>query len=104
MNTLFLTKNTYSDDYLKQAILETDIIYVGGGDTAYMMEIWRKYKIDQLLMQAYNKGVILSGLSAGAICWALSGHSDSQSFHSDKWSYSKVNGLGLIPTIICPPL
>lgn len=102
VDTLLLTQNTYSYEYIKQKVIKADIIYVGGGDTAYMMEVWGNNRMKEVLQFAYNRGTILSGLSAGAICWALSGHSDSQSFHSDKWVYTKVNGLGLIPTILCP--
>jgi len=53
----------------KDWILSKDIIYVGGGNTSYMLEIWRKNNLIEIFREAYNKGIILSGVSAGAICW-----------------------------------
>ena len=50
-----------------------------------------------------GKGIVLSGLSAGSICWFKYGHSDSESFSGeDNWSYIKVDGLGLIRAFHCP--
>lgn len=102
VDSLFMTNHEHNEEEIKHMIFESDIIYVGGGDTAYMMKTWEKYGVDKMLLQAYHKGIILSGLSAGAICWANAGHSDSQSFHSDQWEYVKVKGIGLIPAILCP--
>ncbi len=50
-------------------LLSKDIVYVGGGNTFYMLEIWRKNSLDQVFKKAYEKGIILSGVSAGAVCW-----------------------------------
>lgn len=86
-------------------IFSADIIYVGGGNTLRMMKRWRQLGVDQLLREAGEKGAILSGLSAGAICWHDWGHSDSRSFTGkSEWSYIKVRGLGFIPGIFCPHL
>jgi dipeptidase E len=80
-----------------------DLIYVGGGNTLRMMRRWRKLGVDALLRQAHERGVVLSGLSAGAICWFAGGHSDSKSFYDpDSWDFIKVSGLGLIDALYCP--
>ena len=50
-------------------LLNKDIIYVGGGNTFYMLEIWEKNNLIEIFKEAYNKGIILSGVSAGAVCW-----------------------------------
>ncbi len=50
-------------------VLNKDIIYIGGGNTAYMIKIWKKNNLISYFKEAYNKGVILSGVSAGAACW-----------------------------------
>ena len=50
-------------------LLNKDIIYVGGGNTFYMLEIWEKNNFIKIFKEAYNKGIILSGVSAGAVCW-----------------------------------
>jgi dipeptidase E len=68
-----------------------------------MMRAWRRVGVDKLLKSAYDKGTVLSGISAGAICWFDSGHSDSMSFTNPKnWKYINVKGLGLIRGIHCP--
>lgn len=103
VDTLCLVTNTYDDNEIYNKILSADIIYVGGGDTVRMMEKWREYKIDIYLTEAYDKGIVLSGLSAGSICWFMFGHSDSNSFiNKGQWDYSRVDGLGLIPAAHCP--
>ena len=50
-------------------LLSKDIVYVGGGNTFYMLEIWKKNSLEQVFKKAYEKGIILSGVSAGAACW-----------------------------------
>ena len=54
---------------LEGFILEKDIFYVGGGNTRSMLALWREWGLDQLLFKAYQAGVILAGVSAGANCW-----------------------------------
>ena len=59
--------------------------------------------MDKVLREAWQKGVVLSGLSAGSICWFDEGHSDSMSFYNPKkWKYIKVRGLGFVRGIHCP--
>jgi dipeptidase E len=90
---------------IKLAIDEADIIYVGGGNTLKMMTLWRRMGVDKLLSLAYKKGTVLSGLSAGAICWFTMGLSDSRSFTSSEgaaWDYINVRGLGLEEILLCP--
>jgi dipeptidase E len=88
---------------IESRIFSADIIYVGGGNTLAMMRVWRRLGVDRLLRAAYEKGIVLSGISAGAICWFDSGHSDSMSFYDPKnWNYINVKGLGLLRGIHCP--
>lgn len=80
-----------------------DIVYVGGGDTVSMMELWRQTNVDNMLISAYKLGKIMSGLSAGSICWFTFGHSDIEAFYKDgTWDYSKAFGLDLIHAAHCP--
>jgi dipeptidase E len=79
-DVLFLIKEQPSKESIQRKILSADIIYVGGGNTLQMMCIWRRLRVDTLLISAYENGTVLSGISAGAICWFDSGHSDSMSF------------------------
>ena len=50
-------------------LLNKDIIYVGGGNTSDMINIWKRHNLIKVFKDAYEKGIILSGISAGAVCW-----------------------------------
>jgi dipeptidase E len=102
-DVLFLIKEKLSKAQIAAKIRWADIIYVGGGNTLLMMRVWRRLGVDKLLKSAYESGTVLSGISAGSICWFDSGHSDSMSFYNPrKWKYINVRGLGLIKGIHCP--
>jgi dipeptidase E len=102
-DVLQLIKERPSKEQIRDKILSADIIYVGGGNTLLMMRIWRRFGIDKMIESAYRNGTVLSGISAGSICWFDSGHSDSMSFYNPrKWKYINVRGLGLIRGIHCP--
>lgn len=58
-------------------LLEQDVLYVGGGNTANMLAVWRVHGVDRILARAWEAGVVLAGLSAGSICWFESGTTDS---------------------------
>jgi len=76
-----------------EVISSSDIIYVGGGNTRAMLAVWREWHIDELLGKAYQRGAILSGMSAGAICWFEQGHTDS---HGNGVTLGCLPGLGLL--------
>ena len=77
-----------SYDEIKDSILNTDIIYVGGGNTKHLMEVLKDKKIDELLIEAYNKGIVCSGLSAGSYCWF-------------NCNYDLIEGMNVINAINC---
>ena len=77
---------TYED--LEKQLLESDIIYIGGGNTKYLIEKLKETGIDKLLIKAYNNGVVCSGLSAGSYCWF-------------KYNYDSLEGMGVINAINC---
>ena len=67
------------------------------------MNRWCFLWVDKILKEAYEKGVVLSGISAWWICWFESGHSDSRSFlNPDNWNYINVKWLWIIKKIHCP--
>ena len=101
-DTLILINEETSHKDIKNKILSSDIIYVGGGDTSKMLDIWRKYKVDESLKQSFEKGTILSGLSAGSMCWFKHGYSDSGSNEDGSTRYICLEGLGFINAINCP--
>lgn len=85
----------------KGKIEKADVIYVGGGDTVFMIEQWKKVGLLPLLREAYERGVIFAGLSAGAICWFSDIYTDSLKT-DDGNQYAMFQGLGWISGIISP--
>jgi len=63
-----------------------DLIFVGGGNTYNMLALWRLWKLDAAVRRAYERGVILSGSSAGGLCWFASGLTDSFPGRFDRMS------------------
>ena len=88
VSNLELLKENLDMNEVKNSILNTDIIYVGGGNTEFMLEKWRELGVDKFLVEAYNKGIVCSGLSAGSYCWF-------------KLNYDLLEGLGIINAINC---
>ena len=102
-DVLLLLNKQITSDEIRRKIMSSDIVYVGGGNTRKMMEVWKMHNVDDLLIEAYKNGIIMSGLSAGSICWFKSGISDSESFEKQgNWSYIRMEGLNLIPAMHCP--
>jgi dipeptidase E len=64
-------------DDVEAFLLDQDVLYVGGGNTANMLAIWRAHAVDRALKTAWERGVVLAGWSAGAICWFEGGLTDS---------------------------
>ena len=62
---------------LEELIKNQDIIFVGGGNTKSMLSVWKDWGLDIILKEAYMEGTIMSGVSAGAICWFEKGVTDS---------------------------
>lgn len=77
---------------------KADFIYVGGGNTVFMLEKWRESGLLALISEAYERGVILCGLSAGAICWFEDMFSDSVV----EGDYAMYKGLGWLEGKISP--
>ena len=103
IDSLELISKKYSKKEIEDKILKTDIVYVGGGNTLKMMKVWRKLGVDVFLEKAMKKGVVLSGVSAGSICWFRHGNSDSARFGKNKTaSMIRVKGLDMVPALHCP--
>jgi len=99
-DVLYLLKTKPSLEQIKEKILNSDIVYIGGGNTLRMLKRWRKLGVDKTLEEAYKKGIILSGLSAGAICWFKYGNSDSTPVGPLK--LIRIRVLGFLPFTGCP--
>ncbi|MFC1842885.1 Type 1 glutamine amidotransferase-like domain-containing protein [Candidatus Dependentiae bacterium] len=102
VDVLYLVHRESTKKEIEEKILGADIIYVGGGNTLMMMCLWRKLGVDKVLERVYKNGIVLSGISAGSICWFESGLSDSKRFKSLDEQLIKVSGLGLIGAFNCP--
>ncbi|RCL40539.1 MAG: peptidase E [SAR86 cluster bacterium] len=82
---------------IEKQIDEQDIVFVGGGNTKSMLAVWREWELDEILHKAYTKGTIMSGVSAGAICWFEKGITDSW-----KDRQAVLPCLGFVKGICCP--
>lgn len=80
---------------------KADVIYVGGGDTVFMIESWKESGLLDLIIDAYERGVIIAGLSAGAICWFSDIYTDSLKT-DDGVKYAMFKGLGWIDGVVSP--
>ena len=101
VDTLLLSE-TDNDNLIRSKIFASDIIYIGGGNTARMMRIFKRTHVNEYLKLAYEKGIILTGLSAGAMAYFTNGYSDSNRSTNPNASLCEVKCLGLIPYCFCP--
>jgi peptidase E len=74
-------------------LLEQDVVWVGGGSVANLLAVWRLHGLDQPLREAWQAGVVMTGVSAGSVCWHAGGTTDS--FGPDLRPVT--NGLGFVP-------
>jgi dipeptidase E len=76
---------------LRDIVLSQDVVYVGGGSMRNLLAIWRVHGLDRLLRAAWERGVVLAGLSAGAMCWFDGGVTTSSG------APEPTPGLGFLP-------
>jgi peptidase E len=79
-------------------LLSQDVIFVGGGSVANMVAVWRVHGLDRILGRAWEQGIVLAGVSAGAICWFEGGTTDS--FGPELRPFA--DGLNVLPGSYCP--
>jgi peptidase E len=82
---------------LERFVLQQDVLYVGGGNTANMLAVWRVHGLDRVLRTAWESGVVLAGLSAGLLCWFEASLSDSFGGQD-----ALHDGLGFLSGSACP--
>lgn len=85
---LIILEENVNIEAIKQKVLSSDIIYIGGGNTKFMLNEWKKVHLNDILLEAYNKGIVMSGFSAGCYCWF-------------KYNYELIEGLDIIQAISC---
>jgi dipeptidase E len=82
---------------IEKQVMVSDIIYVGGGNTYLMLKIWKRTGLDKVLKRAMEKGKIMCGVSAGAVCWFERCLSDYRSFLDPKdRSFNPLQCLGFV--------
>jgi dipeptidase E len=82
---------------IRDFLLAQDVVYVGGGNTANMLAIWRVHGVDRILRDAWERGIVLAGISAGSICWFEAGVTDSFGVE-----LAALECLGFLPGSNCP--
>lgn len=96
-SVLSLFPREHSD--LRSFVLSQDIVYVGGGNTANLLALWRLHGLGDILIEALSAGVVLAGLSAGMNCWFQGSVTDS--FGVDEL-HPLDDGLGVLEGSACP--
>ena len=81
---------------------KADCIYIGGGDTLFMLDKWQEFGITDMIINAYNQGKIICGLSAGAICWFADMFTDYEIMRGQSADYVFKKGLSLLDGCMCP--
>lgn len=94
---LALFDRTVAD--IRGFLLSQDVIWVGGGNTANLLAVWRVHGVDHVLREAWNAGIILCGGSAGSLCWFECGTTDSFDLNQLAPLH---DGLGFLPGSHCP--
>ncbi len=64
-------------DNVLQYLLDSDVIWVGGGSVANLLALWRLHQLPEALHTAWQSGIVLGGVSAGSLCWHVGGTTDS---------------------------
>ena len=80
---------------IAEHLLEQDVIYVGGGNVVSLLGTWRAHGLDDALAEAWRRGVVLCGVSAGSLCWF------AESLTAFYGAPKRVDGLGLLPFSNC---
>ena len=91
-----------STEKIAGKIQAADCIYIGGGDTVFMLEKWKEFGIDKMLIDAYEQGKIICGLSAGAICWFSDMYTDYEIMRGQSSEYVLKKGLGVLDGAMTP--
>lgn len=80
-------------DDVEAHLLDQDVIWVGGGSVANLLAVWQLHGVDEIMRRVWEAGVVVSGVSAGSLCWHVGGTTDS----FGPSLLPVTNGLGLVP-------
>ena len=96
--TLTLTTAGLSPEEVRSKVLSADIVFAGGGNLEFLMNVWNSTGAADALREAFEKGIVLSGVSSGAMCWFDEGYDDC----AENGSFMFVQCVGLLPYCNCP--
>lgn len=97
-DVLVLTDESLTYEEMKDKSLSSDIIFVGGGNLKFLMDVWNRTGATEVFKEAYEKGIVLSGSSSGGMCWFERGYDDC----GENAEFMFIDCLGLIPGCNCP--
>ena len=95
-------KSVMDEDKINAKFDKADFIFIGGGDTIYMLNRWKETGLLTKITSAYERGVTLVGRSAGAICWFNDMYTDSYIMRGESNEYKFEKGLGVLEGLACP--
>ena len=98
VDTLLLTADWMTPEIIARKLRNADIIDVPGGNLKFMMEVWERTGADVLIREAYERGAVCTGSSAGGMVWFAQGFDNCGPDDSKLFTH----GLGLIPLAMCP--
>ena len=95
---LFLTDPSLTPAEIERKVMSADIVYVGGGNLKFLMDTWKRTGADKIFRKAYEKGIILSGYSSGAMCWCKEGWDDCGEDHA----FMFIDCIDILPYCCAP--
>ena len=105
LEILFLVRETPTENQIREKVFSSDIVYVEGGSISRLIDYFKKFNMDKILKEAYEKGIVLAGKSAGALCWGRYYFDcvNTEDFQIDGFNdYIEVQCLNFLEFIICP--
>ena len=102
---LSIIRSVYTEEETDELLSWADIIYVGGGNTEFLVKKWTEYGLIPKLRKIFEEdSAVISGMSAGAICWFTDGYTDSDMFGGrEEWHYRLIRpGIDLYSAVFCP--
>lgn len=98
-DVLILTDESLTYEEAERKIFSSDIVFVGGGNLKFLMDVWNKTGATELFRKAYYEtDIVLSGSSSGGMCWFQRGYDDC----GENAEFMFIDCLGIIPGCNCP--
>ncbi|MBQ4047655.1 MAG: Type 1 glutamine amidotransferase-like domain-containing protein [Clostridia bacterium] len=96
--TITLSNTQLTREEVRAKLLGADIVFVGGGNLEFLMNTWNATGATEALREAFAQGIVLAGVSSGAMCWFDEGYDDCRGDEQ----FLFVDCVGLLPYCNCP--